>query len=330
MYCMMSLRTPLHLRRWQMHFGPIGGASPQASHSVPQNIDENIQQQLGRKFSAEDHAGIQDRKENLLKTFDSLSENDAKALYDRLKSRNAGDETSRLFHDKLAGATRNQLLGILQKKFSARNELDLKDSSGPENAQKKGQSEGAKEKTGQIKLEGQLTQKVLHDRYETGKGPVGGGQNEIRLGDSGGGQGFGIKSSKDLNVVVEPDERDESEGVTVDITHSVVVDQKPRVSGEEYKRPVIEQHGPKESLEVVAAPGSPHSGAETPGGGGSNELKGLDGKEIKERPHRSPRAPIQTATTQGGASTNEVKMEDATGSEDIYINPSRDSGVSKK
>lgn len=314
-----------------MDFGPIGGASPQASHSVPQNIEENIQQQLGRKFSAEDHSGIQDRKENLMKTFDSLSEKDAKVLYARLKSRNAGDESSRLFHDKLAGATRNQLLGILQKKFTARNEVSPQDTSGLEKVQKKGETAGATERTGQIKLEGQVKQKELHDRASRGLNarstPGGGGQNEIRLDDSGGGQGFSIKPSKDLNVVVGPDE---SEEVAVDTAVSVRVDQNSRVSGKEYKRPVIEQQGPEHSLEVGAAPGSYHSGAATPGGAGSNEIKGLDGKEVKERPHRSPRAPIQTATTPGGASTNEVKMEDTTGSEEIFINASKDSEVSKK
>jgi type VI secretion system secreted protein VgrG len=66
--------------------------------------------------------------------------------------------------------------------------------------------------------------------------PGGAGANEISLGDSGGSQGFGMTSQKDLNVTVNNDQNEtvganESTDIKVNSSHSVAGDQTTSVGG---------------------------------------------------------------------------------------------------
>jgi type VI secretion system secreted protein VgrG len=71
---------------------------------------------------------------------------------------------------------------------------------------------------------------------KTSSSPGGAGSNEISLGDSGGGQGFGMTSQKDLNVTVNNDQNEtvggnDSTHISVNASHSVAGSQTVSVGG---------------------------------------------------------------------------------------------------
>jgi len=89
-----------------------------------------------------------------------------------------------------------------------------------------------KERTPPMSLPGSKTFGSL----KTSSSPGGAGSNEISLGDSGGGQGFGMTSQKDLNVTVNNDQNEtvggnDSTHVSVNASHSVAGSQTVTVGG---------------------------------------------------------------------------------------------------
>lgn len=72
-----------------------------------------IQDLLKRKFTDPNDPGLHERRKELRNLFNSVPPFQARKLHDRLKLRRKDDELSRLFHDRLATPTRNEMLGIL-------------------------------------------------------------------------------------------------------------------------------------------------------------------------------------------------------------------------
>lgn len=80
-------------------------------------IAENrIRTQLQRNFQAGDERGFLDRRQRLREAFDSIPKSFARGIFERLKF-NSNDPLTRLFRYKIATATRNEMLGILQRKL---------------------------------------------------------------------------------------------------------------------------------------------------------------------------------------------------------------------
>ncbi len=73
-----------------------------------------IQDLLKRKFTDPNDPGLHERRKELRNLFNSVPSSQARKLHDRLKLRRKDDELSRLFHDRLATPTRNEMLGILE------------------------------------------------------------------------------------------------------------------------------------------------------------------------------------------------------------------------
>lgn len=82
------------------------------------------------------------------------------------------------------------------------------------------------EKTPHYALPGAKTSGALKSMSS----PGGAGHNEIKMGDSGGSQGFGMHASKDLNTTVG---NDKNETIAVDETHSVTVNMAVSVGSNE-------------------------------------------------------------------------------------------------
>jgi len=78
-----------------------------------QTILTDIRAQLQRRFTRPDDPRLLDRRRTLRNLLNSVPPSQAKKLHDRLRIRRRDDELSRLFHYRLATATRNELLGIL-------------------------------------------------------------------------------------------------------------------------------------------------------------------------------------------------------------------------
>jgi hypothetical protein len=75
-----------------------------------QSLDA-IQRELRLRLRADDASGIYARRGRLREAFQAVPASRAEELYDRLQSRN--NPLGRLFHDRLASATRNEMRGIL-------------------------------------------------------------------------------------------------------------------------------------------------------------------------------------------------------------------------
>jgi len=82
-----------------------------------QNILASTQAQLERKFRDPNDPRLYERRKELRRLFNSVPNAFARELYERLESKN--DPLGKLFRYKLATPTRNELLGILSKKFGA-------------------------------------------------------------------------------------------------------------------------------------------------------------------------------------------------------------------
>lgn len=82
------------------------------------------------------------------------------------------------------------------------------------------------EKTPPYSLPGECTSGAL----KSWSSPGGGGFNEIKMGDSAGGQGFSVHAQKDLNITTE---HDKNEDVGVDETHHISVNESASVGADE-------------------------------------------------------------------------------------------------
>lgn len=75
-----------------------------------------IQMQLQRNFREDDERGILDRRQRLREAFNLIPTSFASSLLERLMF-NSNDPLTRLFRYKIATATRNEMLRILQRKL---------------------------------------------------------------------------------------------------------------------------------------------------------------------------------------------------------------------
>lgn len=80
---------------------------------------DGIREQLMRRFVASDRAGLQDRRSRLREAFGQVPAKFAGELLERLRARRSDDELSRLFRDRIAEATRQEMRGILVAKAGA-------------------------------------------------------------------------------------------------------------------------------------------------------------------------------------------------------------------
>jgi hypothetical protein len=92
---------------------------PTNTFVIQRSVEDDIRQQLERRFREEDVEGLQDRRQQLREVFRSIEPSESRELYERLRTRQETDDLSKLFHDRLATATRREMLGILQSKLSA-------------------------------------------------------------------------------------------------------------------------------------------------------------------------------------------------------------------
>jgi hypothetical protein len=104
---------------------------PRSSPSVVQfDLDQDVLRELHRLPSAEEEGlaaaerrrredVISGRRARLRTLFAGLSRTEADRVYERLRERRPGDQLSERFHDILAGATRQELLGILRHPSTA-------------------------------------------------------------------------------------------------------------------------------------------------------------------------------------------------------------------
>jgi type VI secretion system secreted protein VgrG len=97
---------------------------------------------------------------------------------------------------------------------------------------------------------------------KTWSSPGGGGHNEIKLGDSAGGQGFSIHAQKDLNTVIG---NDKNETVGVDEEHNITVNESVSVGGDE-----TVDIGANQSLDVGANLATNVGGAQSISVGGND------------------------------------------------------------
>jgi hypothetical protein len=74
-----------------------------------------IEQELERQLNAGDSKSLQERRQRLREAFHSVPSGYAKMLYEQLHHK--GDKLAHLFHQKLATATRDEMLGILRDKI---------------------------------------------------------------------------------------------------------------------------------------------------------------------------------------------------------------------
>jgi hypothetical protein len=74
-----------------------------------------IKTQLQRNFQVNDERGILDRRQRLREAFNLVPKSFSSGLLERLIF-NSNDPLTRLFRYKIATATRNEMLGILQQK----------------------------------------------------------------------------------------------------------------------------------------------------------------------------------------------------------------------
>lgn len=80
-------------------------------------ITENkIKMQLQRNFQKDDVRGVLDRRQRLREAFNLIPRSFASGLLERLMF-NSNDPLTRLFRYKIATATRNEMLRILQRKL---------------------------------------------------------------------------------------------------------------------------------------------------------------------------------------------------------------------
>ncbi|MCI0415760.1 hypothetical protein L0222_23550 [bacterium] len=125
--------------------------------AVPQTIPQEqaytqaIEKNLSLRLSANDKEGLQTRRENLRHAFELLSPREARELLARLETNKGNDPLSRLFHDKLSGASQKELLGILRTRTDSvrsQNVTAVISNQASPNA-------GAASKAAEVKLEGQ-------------------------------------------------------------------------------------------------------------------------------------------------------------------------------
>lgn len=96
---------------------PMEGIAPMpaATLQVSVPIDVVILPLLKLRFRANDVAGYRDRAMKLEQIFGGyVYAFDRKVLFERLKTRRAGDKVSEYFYDHLSSALRNRLLGLLK------------------------------------------------------------------------------------------------------------------------------------------------------------------------------------------------------------------------
>jgi hypothetical protein len=98
-------RNPQIGRRWLRE--------SEVSDQLPADITAEVARLLNLPFSLQNIRGLRWRKQRLAELFKALSPDQADALYNRLKVRRRDDRLSRLFHHRLATATRDELTGIL-------------------------------------------------------------------------------------------------------------------------------------------------------------------------------------------------------------------------
>jgi hypothetical protein len=78
-----------------------------------QTILADVLVQLQRRFTRPDDPKLIERRRTLRNLLNAAPPSQARKLHDRLRLRRRDDELSRLFHDRLATATRNEMLAIL-------------------------------------------------------------------------------------------------------------------------------------------------------------------------------------------------------------------------
>lgn len=89
---------------------------PAGGKAQPFTVEEQIRVELERQIAADDDEAIQQRRQRLRELFQSIPPSEARNLHDRLRKGMEGDEFARFFHLRLATATREEMLGILQQK----------------------------------------------------------------------------------------------------------------------------------------------------------------------------------------------------------------------
>src|ERR1700732_307577 len=82
-----------------------------------EKFESEVTRLLRQHFAGPNDPNLANRRRQLRDTFDSVTDAaTAKALYGRLSVRNDGDTLSKEFHDRIATATRDELLQILSQK----------------------------------------------------------------------------------------------------------------------------------------------------------------------------------------------------------------------
>lgn len=127
-YCAFLVRnkflTP-HTRLADLYAHPRTPASKTAEAVESTDGDDDdygeilrqIRAELNLPFADPTDPGLVQRRRRLRALFGRVPQSRARELHDRLGPRATGDELSRLFHGRLATATRQELLGILRGRF---------------------------------------------------------------------------------------------------------------------------------------------------------------------------------------------------------------------
>jgi Domain of unknown function (DUF4157) len=96
--------------------GPHLARQPAGGKAESFTVEERIRVELERQIAADDDEAIEQRRQRLRELFESVSPSEARNLHDRLSKGMEGDEFAKFFHLRLATATREEMLGILQRK----------------------------------------------------------------------------------------------------------------------------------------------------------------------------------------------------------------------